>query len=61
MDFLEDILRQAGELLLAKQPERPEVAFKIRHSDLVTAADRAADAPLVRRRHHCQSLRWDRE
>jgi myo-inositol-1(or 4)-monophosphatase len=48
MDFLADILRQAGELLLAKQSERPEVEFKIRHSDLVTAADRAADALLVR-------------
>jgi myo-inositol-1(or 4)-monophosphatase len=48
MDFLEDLLRQAGALLLAKQSERPEVEFKIRHSDLVTAADRAADALLVR-------------
>jgi myo-inositol-1(or 4)-monophosphatase len=47
MDFLEDILRQAGELLLAKQSERPEVEFKIRHSDLVTEADRTADALLV--------------
>jgi myo-inositol-1(or 4)-monophosphatase len=48
MDFLEDLLRQAGALLLAKQVERPQVEFKIRHSDLVTAADRAADALLVR-------------
>jgi myo-inositol-1(or 4)-monophosphatase len=47
MDFLEDILRQAGPLLLAKQSERQAVEFKIRHSDLVTAADRAADALLV--------------
>jgi len=48
MNFLEDLLRQAGALLLATQAERPEVEFKIRHSDLVTAADRAADALLVR-------------
>ena len=47
MDFLEDILRQAGELLLAKQSERQEVAFKLRHSDIVTEADRAAEALLV--------------
>jgi fructose-1,6-bisphosphatase/inositol monophosphatase family enzyme len=44
MDFLAAILRQAGELLLAIQSERQAVEFKIRHSDLVTAADRAADA-----------------
>jgi myo-inositol-1(or 4)-monophosphatase len=46
-DFLEDILRQAGELLLAKQSERPGVEFKIRHSHLVTEVDRTADALLV--------------
>jgi myo-inositol-1(or 4)-monophosphatase len=47
MDFLEDILRQAGELLLATQAERQEVEFKIRHSDLVTAADRAAEELII--------------
>jgi myo-inositol-1(or 4)-monophosphatase len=47
MDFLEDILRQAGELLLATQAERQEVEFKIRHSDLVTAADREAEELII--------------
>ncbi|SDH31685.1 myo-inositol-1(or 4)-monophosphatase [Sinosporangium album] len=46
----EDIAREAGEMLLAKRPDRPEVlAVKSSPTDVVTALDRAAEE-LIRAR-----------
>lgn len=43
-NFVENLLPQAVKLSRLTQSERPEVASKIMHNDLVTAADRAAEA-----------------
>lgn len=46
--FVSDLLREVGDLLLDQRSRTREIEFKIRHSDLVTDADRLSEDRLLR-------------